>query len=51
VLPSGTLTCLYALTADVKQRRAWREDLDITVEFLDEAVYKINGRYDIPAPA
>ena len=27
VLPSNTLACLYALTEDVKRRRALREDL------------------------
>ncbi|HEY7490979.1 MAG TPA: radical SAM protein [Candidatus Tectomicrobia bacterium] len=42
VLPSNTLSCLYALTEDIKQRRALRDDLDITVEVLDEAVHKIN---------
>lgn len=42
VLPSNTLTCLYALTEDVKQRRALRDDLAITVDLLDEAVHKIN---------
>lgn len=42
VLPSNTLACLYALTADVRQRRALRDDLEITMEPLDEAVHKIN---------
>ena len=42
VLPSNTLACLYALTEDVKRRRVWREDLDMTVELLDEAVHKID---------
>ena len=42
VLPSNTLACLYALTEDVKRRRALREDLEITVELLDEAVHKLN---------
>src|SRR5262249_49901748 len=42
VLPSNTLACLYALTEDVKQRRALREDLELTSELLDEAVHKIN---------
>jgi Radical SAM superfamily len=42
VLPSNTLACLYALTEDIKRRRALRHDLDITVELLDEAVHKIN---------
>ena len=41
VLPSNTLACLYALTEDVKRRRALREDLAVTVELLDEAVHKI----------
>ena len=42
VLPSNTIACLYALTEDVKRRRALREDLDMTVELLDEAVHEIN---------
>src|SRR5919198_5839024 len=42
VLPSNTLACLYALTEDVRQRRALREDLELTSELLDEAVHKIN---------
>src|SRR5215831_6669015 len=42
VLPSNTLACLYALTEDVKRRRALREDLEMTVEILDEAVQKLN---------
>lgn len=42
VLPSNTLACLYALTEDVKRRRALREDLELTSELLDEAVHKIN---------
>jgi len=42
VLPSNTLACLYALTEDVKRRRALREDLEMTVELLDEAVHKVN---------
>ncbi len=42
VLPSNTLACLYGLTEDVKRRRALREDLDMTVELLDEAVHKID---------
>src|ERR671923_1092078 len=42
VLPSNTLACLYALTEDVRRRRALREDLDVTVELLDEAVHKVN---------
>ncbi|MEE8264094.1 MAG: hypothetical protein V3R40_02430, partial [Gammaproteobacteria bacterium] len=42
VLPSNTLACLYALTEDVRQRQALREDLEITTELLDEAVHKIN---------
>ena len=42
VLPSNTLACLYALTEDVKRRRALREDLEVTVELLDEAVHKLN---------
>src|SRR5882724_7103972 len=42
VLPSNTLACLYALTEDVKRRRALRDDLDMTVELLDEAVHEIN---------
>ncbi|MBM3223396.1 MAG: radical SAM protein [Candidatus Tectomicrobia bacterium] len=42
VLPSNTLACLYALTEDVKRRRALREDLDLTVELLDEAVHKVD---------
>lgn len=41
VLPSNTLACLYGLTEDVKRRRALREDLEVTVELLDEAVHKI----------
>lgn len=41
VLPSNTLACLYALTEDVKRRRALRHDLNITVELLDEAVHKV----------
>lgn len=41
VLPSNTLACLYALTEDVRQRRALRDDLVITTELLDEAVHKI----------
>jgi hypothetical protein len=42
VLPSNTLACLYALTEDVRQRQALRDDLEITTELLDEAVHKIN---------
>ena len=42
VLPSNTLACLYGLTEEIKQRRALRDDLTITVELLDEAVHKIN---------
>src|ERR1700675_1563656 len=42
VLPSNTMACLYALTEDVKRRRALREDLEMTVELLDEAVHKVN---------
>jgi radical SAM superfamily enzyme YgiQ (UPF0313 family) len=42
VLPSNTLACLYALTEDVKRRRVLREDLEVTVELLDEAVHKLN---------
>jgi hypothetical protein len=41
VLPSNTLACLNALSEDVKQRRALRDDLEITIELLDEAVQKI----------
>ncbi len=43
VLPSNTLACLYALTEDVRQRHALREDLEITTELLDESVHKINA--------
>ncbi len=42
VLPSNTLACLYALTEDVKRCRALREDLEVTVEILDEAVHKLD---------
>ncbi|MGE3542072.1 MAG: radical SAM protein [Candidatus Tectimicrobiota bacterium] len=42
VLPSNTLACLYALTEDVRRRRTLRDDLEISVEVLDEAVHKIN---------
>ena len=41
VLPSNTLACLYGLTEDIRQRRALRDDLEITTELLDEAVHKI----------
>jgi radical SAM superfamily enzyme YgiQ (UPF0313 family) len=41
VLPSNTLACLNALSEDVKRRRALRDDLEITIELLDEAVQKI----------
>lgn len=43
VLPSNTLACLYALTEDVRQRRALREDLEITTELLDESVHKVDA--------
>ena len=42
VLPSNSMACLYALTEDVKQRRALRDDLEMTVELIDEAVHKVN---------
>jgi radical SAM superfamily enzyme YgiQ (UPF0313 family) len=42
VLPSNTLACLYALSEDIKRRQALREDLNITIELLDEAVHKVN---------
>ncbi|GIX47132.1 MAG: hypothetical protein KatS3mg131_1343 [Candidatus Tectimicrobiota bacterium] len=42
VLPSNTLACLYALTEDVRRRRALGPDLDLRVELLDEAVHKID---------
>jgi radical SAM superfamily enzyme YgiQ (UPF0313 family) len=41
VLPSNTLACLYALSEDVKRRRVLGEDLNITIELLDESVHKI----------
>jgi radical SAM superfamily enzyme YgiQ (UPF0313 family) len=42
VLPSNTLACINALSEDIRRRRALRDDLDITIEILDEAVHKIN---------
>src|ERR671937_663921 len=42
VLPSNTLACLYALTEDVRRRRALRADLEVTVKLLDEAINMLN---------
>jgi radical SAM superfamily enzyme YgiQ (UPF0313 family) len=41
VLPSNTLNCLAALTADVVERRILGDDVEVQVHLLDETVQKI----------
>lgn len=42
VLPSNTLACLYGLTEDVRQRRAFGRDLKWRIQLLDETVQKVD---------
>jgi hypothetical protein len=54
-LPSNTLATLYALSEDVQRRQALRDDLQMSIERLDEAVHKIQlaclGRMHASKPA
>lgn len=42
VLPSNTLTCLYGLTVDVKERGALGASLSWRIEVLDETVQRVD---------
>ncbi len=44
VLPSNTLTCMYGLTLDVKERKVLGGKLNWHIELIDETVQKINVR-------
>ena len=39
VLPSNTLACLYSLTEDAKAKKTFGENVDVSIELLDEAVH------------
>ncbi|MBI3083896.1 MAG: radical SAM protein [Candidatus Omnitrophica bacterium] len=44
VLPSNTLSCLYGLTEDVRERRALGPKLRWRIELIDEGVQRIDVR-------
>jgi len=44
VLPSNTLSCLYGLTEDVRERRVLGRELRWRIEVIDETVQRVNVR-------
>src|SRR3989338_7716554 len=44
VLPSNTLTCLYGLTEDVRERGVLGRHLQWRIELIDETVQRVNVR-------
>jgi len=42
VLPSNTLACLYALTEDIRKRKAFGSELKWNIQAIDETVQKVD---------